>query len=145
MMYRLALACALLAAPAAVAQDRDKDRSRQGDQIDRLARRLERDARELREEVISHFRKHGAFKDLEKHAKEIERQAGRVHKLTDVKARPRQVREALDNIDEEVRHLDRHIREMARDKTIDRKAYDHLRDEITDVGKTLYRIRKELP
>jgi len=145
-MYRLAFICVLLASPAlSQDRDRDRDRGRQGDEIDRLARRLERDSRELREEVLSHFRNHGSYKELEKHAREIERQAGRVHKLTDVKARPKQVREGLDNIDEEVRHIDRHLREMARDKEIDRRAYDRLRDEVTDIGRTLYRLRKELP
>src|SRR4051794_11361028 len=88
-MYRLALLCVFTLAPAAVAQDRQKG-GRQEDQIDRLARRLERDARELREEVISHFRKRPGFKDMEGHAREIERLAARIHKLADRDARPRQ-------------------------------------------------------
>src|SRR4051812_14186712 len=106
-MYRMALLGVLLAASMAAAQD--KDRPRRGDDIDRLSRKLERDAHDLHEEVIVHFRKSPAFKDLNKHAREIERLAGRIHKLTDEKARPRQVREALNEIDEEIRHLDRHI------------------------------------
>jgi chromosome segregation ATPase len=133
----VALVCAPLVTPTAAAQGK-------GDAIERLSRRLERDARELREEVITHFRKSRAFKDLERHTREIERQAAVIHKLTDVKARPRQVREALDKIDEEVRHLDVHIREMARDKAIDGRAFDHLRDELTDINRTLSRLRREL-
>jgi len=81
---------------------------------------------------------------LEKRSREIERLAGRIHKLDD-KARPKQIRENLDLIDEEVRHIDRELREMARDKEIDRRAFDHLRDDVGNVGRTLYRIRRELP
>lgn len=145
-MYRMALCCALLAGVAS-ADERDRDRGKGGppDSVDRLARRLERDARELREEVITHFRRSPLFKDMERHSREVERQAGLVAKLADRDARPRMIREILGKIDDEVRDLDRHVRELARERGIDRKAYDHLRDELTDIGRTLYRIRRELP
>jgi len=143
-MFRMAMLGVLVSASLAVAQDRDKSKSFSNVQIDRLSRRLERDARELREEVITHFRRYRELKDLDGHAREIERLAGRIHKLAEGDARPRQIREALDAIDEEVRHLDRHVREMAREKEIDRAAYNHFRDEVSDISRTLYRIRSEL-
>ncbi len=141
-MTRMALFVLLAAIAPGVADARDKGKD--DDQIDRLARRLERDARELREEVLAHFGKHRFHGDLVKHAREIERLASTIHKLAERDARPRFIRAVLEKIDEEVRHLDRHIREMAADKAINRKAYDHLRDELTDIGRTLYRIRREL-
>jgi hypothetical protein len=144
-MYRTALLGVVLVVSAAAADDRDKDKFRKGDDIDRLARKLERDAHDMHEEVLVHFRKSPGYKDLSKHAREIERLAGRIHKLTDEKARPRQVREALNDIDEEMRHFERHVRELAREKELNRKAYDHLRDEITDLSRTMYRLRRELP
>ena len=144
-MYRMALCFALLGAAAVHAEDREKEKGRPDDQIDRLARRLERDARGLHEEMLTHFRKSGAFKDLDRHAKEVERLAGRIHKLADEKARPRQLRETLEKIDEEVRDIERHVRDMARDRGLDRRVYNHLRDDLTEIERTLYRIRKELP
>jgi len=140
-MYRLAVLCTLAVTPLALAQGPEKPRI---DQMDRLARRLERDARELREEGLTHFRGRPAFRELEKHSREIEKLAAQIHKMTDRDARPRRIREALDRIDEEVRHLDRHVQELGRAKEIDRRAYDHVREELNDIGRTLYRMRREL-
>jgi hypothetical protein len=143
-MFRMTLLCAIVAAGAVGAQGRDKG-ARKADDIDRLSIRLERDARELREEVIAHFRKSPVYKDMERHAREIEGQAARIHKLAYDNARPRLVREAIGKIDEEVREMDRHVLVLAREKAIDRKAFDHLRDEIADIGRILYRMRRDLP
>jgi hypothetical protein len=137
-MKRLAVFLTLAAAALPAGAD-----DKHADEIDRLARRLERDARELREDVLGRFRKHDSHGDLTKHARELERLAAFIPKLAG-RDRHREVREVMGKIDEEVRHIDRYIREMARDKGIDRKAYDHLRDEMTDIGRTLYRIRREL-
>lgn len=142
-MYRLALFCTLVVAPLVVAEDRDKEPPH-GDHLDRMARRLERESRELREEVLVHFKGKVGFRDMEGHTREIERQAGRVAKLTDRDARPRMVREALDKIDEEVRDLTRHTLALGRVGGIDRKAYDHLRDELNDITRVLYWMRREL-
>jgi len=139
-MKRLAVICALIVAPLVAGQGKGGS----GDQIDRLARRLEREARELREEVIAHFKGRPGFRDMEGHAREIERLANRITKLADRDARPRMIRENLDKIDEEVRQLNRHILDLARVKGIDRRAYDHLRDEFTDIGRLLYRMRRDL-
>jgi hypothetical protein len=142
-MFRMTLFFALVAAGAVGAQGRDK--GRKADDIDRLSVRLERDARELREEVIAHFRRSPVYKDLERHARAIEGHAARVHKLAHDNARPRLVREALGKIDGEVREMDRHVLVLAREKAIDRRAFDHLRDEMADIGRILYRIRRDLP
>ena len=115
-----------------------------GDEWDRLARRLERDARELREEVLVQFRERPGHKELEGHVREIERLAELIHSTKEREGRSRHVREILDKIDEEVRQIDRQVQELGRFKDINRKSYDHVRDELADMGRILYRMRKEL-
>src|SRR5438132_1392690 len=127
-MKRLAVFCAVIVVPLVAGPAQA-----QRDDLDRLARRLEREVRELREEVIVHFKGRPGFREMEEHTREIERQANRITKLTDRDARRRILREALDRMEDEVRHVNRHILELGRGSGIDRRAYDHLRDEFTDV------------
>jgi len=141
-MCRLTVFCFLVLVPLVAAQDR-KDRKPR-DEIERLSARLERDARELHEEVISHFRGREKHRELEKHLQAIEKLAARVREVTDRKERPRHVREMLGKIDEEMRHVDRAVLELGREKELDRKAYDRVRDELSDLRRILYRLRKEI-
>lgn len=138
-MNRLAVLCVLAVTPLAAAQNKPH-----WDQLDRLARRIEREARDLREEVLIHFKGKPGCRDMEGHVRDIEREANRITKLTDRDARPRLIRESLDKIDEEVRQMNRHIIDLGLVGGIDRKAFDHLRDEFTDISRLLYRMRREL-
>jgi hypothetical protein len=139
-MHRLILLCAL-ALPTAVAADPPRPA---GDEVERLARRLERDTREMREEVIVAFRGKEPFKDLEAHTREIERLAGAIREATEHRERQRFVRESLEKIDEHVRQVDREVNAIGRIRDIDRRAYDRVRDELSDMTRTLYRLRREL-
>ena len=75
---------------------------------------------------------------------EIERLAALIHTTKEREGRSRHVREALDKIDEEVRQVDRQVQELGRFKDLNRKNYDQVRDEMADIGRILYRMRKEL-
>jgi hypothetical protein len=140
-MIRLTVLCILVAAPLALAQPGEKPK---GDEVDRLARRLERDARELREEVLSHFRGNEYHRDLEDRLRTVEKLAGRLYDPKERRARANHVREILDKIDEEVRVIDRSVLEMGKAKKIDRRNYDRVRDELNDLHRILYRIRREV-
>src|SRR4051812_20349339 len=76
LMVRLAILVALMVPTLALAQppgirpkgdDRDRPRFKGADQMDRLARRLEREAHELREEVVAHFSGKPGFRDMQGH------------------------------------------------------------------------------
>jgi hypothetical protein len=144
-MRRLTVFCMLVVIPLAVAEGRDPPRGAlPGDEVDRLARRLERDSRELREEVLVVFRERGPHREMETHVKEIERLAAQIREGADRRERNRHVREVLDKIDEEVRQIDARMRELSRARDLDRRAFDRVRDELSDIGRILYRLRREL-
>jgi hypothetical protein len=143
-MRRLAVFCILVVMPL-VAEGREPPRGAvHGDDVDRLARRLERDTRELREEVLVVFRDRGSHREMETHLKEIERLAVRIREGADRRERDRYVREMLDKVDEEVRQIESHLRELSRARDLDRRAFDRVRDELADIGRILYRLRREL-
>jgi hypothetical protein len=136
-----ALACAALALPLAAGAARAEGK---GDELDRLARRLERDAREMREEVLAPFREREPYRELVRRTQEIEHQAEAIHEMKERGDRPRRVREVLEKIDEELRQLDRQLDELGRARDLDRRAYDRVHDDLNDIRRLLYRMRREL-
>jgi hypothetical protein len=141
-MYRLSVLCVLAIVPLAAAEDRERPRS--ADEVERLSRRLERDARELREEVLHDFRSKGPHRELETHLRSLEKLAERIRETVERKDRSRHIREVLDKADDEVRHIDRAVLELGRSADLNRRAYDRVRDEMTDIHRILYRLRREL-
>jgi hypothetical protein len=135
-----ALACAALALPLAAGAARAEGK----DEFDRLARRLERDAREMREDVLVPFREREPYRELVRRTQEIERLAETIHEMKERGDRPRRVREVLDKIDEELRQLDRQVDDLGRVRDIDRRAYDRVHDDLNDIRRLLYRMRREL-
>jgi chromosome segregation ATPase len=146
-MYRLTLfrvlVCTALAVVPLAANVARADQP--GDEFDRLSRRLEREAKELREEVLVIFRDRPHYGDLVSSVQEIERLAESIHEMKERgEARPRRVREALEKLDDLVRQVEHHLDELGRAKDIDRRAYERARDDLSDMSRVLYRLRKEL-
>jgi hypothetical protein len=144
-MNRLSLffALALVVVLPALAAGRDEP-GRRGDELDRLARRLERQAHEVRNELLTPFRVATQHRLLEERMQEIERQATRIHQMTERGERSRQVRELLEKIDDEFRTVDRAIEELGRERELDRRAYNRVRDDLRDMRETMHRMRREL-
>jgi hypothetical protein len=142
-MMRLAVVCTLVLVPLALAQEPRRD---DRDEVARLARRLEQHVRELREEVIHVFRMREEHRGLERHLREVERLSESLHKATERtgEGRSRWAREVLDKIDVEMREIDLRMGELGRVRDIDRKAFDRARDEMADINRILYRIRREI-
>jgi hypothetical protein len=144
-MQRLTWFCVLagvaLALPLASSSARAEDKR---DEFDRLARRLERDARELREEVLMPFREREHYRELAGQIEEIERLAARIHEAKERDERPRRVREILEKLDDAVRKVDREMDELGRNREFDRRAFERAHDEVSDMRRILYRMRKEL-
>jgi hypothetical protein len=142
-LHLTAILAAVLAALAVSAETSRADDKR-GDEFDRLARRLEQQARELRVELLLPFRKFPQHRALEERLQDVERQAARIHQAAERDERNRRVREALEKLDDELRGLDRLVDELGREKEIDRRLYNRVRDDMREIHDTMHRMRREL-
>jgi len=148
MMHRSRLAC-LLTAPLAVlvvcaagarADDRPKN-----DEFDRLSRRLERQAKELREDVLVPFRGAPQARELGEQLHDIERLAERIHDDAERgEGRGRRVREQIERLEDKFRNVDRLVDDLGRTPNIDRRAYDRVRDDLREMREIIHRMRREL-
>jgi hypothetical protein len=151
-MNSLILLCAGLGAPALLCADAAPSptpvtfvaQERPRDEYDRLTLRLERQARELREDVLVPFRNTELHPRMVERVQEIERLATVIHRMVEREGRTERVREVLERLDEQFRHLDRHVDDLGRLREIDRRAYNRLRDDLRDMRETLHRLRREL-
>jgi hypothetical protein len=129
---------ALLAVSFSRADERPKD------EFDRLSRRLERQARELRQDVLVAFRAAPQYGDLDRRLQEVERLAVRIHEMAERDERSRRVREVLERLEDEFRNVDRFVDDLGRNPNLDRRAYDRVRDDLREMRELIHRMRREL-
>jgi hypothetical protein len=136
-----ALAALIVSGVGRADERRPEDRR---DEFDRLAQRLERQARELRTDLLGAFNRAPQHRQIEERLRTIEEQAARIHQAKERDERGRRVREALDRLDDEVRTLDRLIDDLGREREIDRRGFNRVRDDVREMRDTISRMRREL-
>jgi chemotaxis protein histidine kinase CheA len=133
----LALACGLFAAPATARAD-------SFDHIDRLAGKLEAQAKSLHQEVHEHFRHTPQYEHLDRDVRQIQRLADAIHDQVRRGTNARALRVEVRALDRVYRHVEELVDDLGRARAIDRQAYRHLKRELDRLGDTLGHLREDL-
>lgn len=112
--------------------------------IDRLALQLERQAREVHDEVHAHFRPTPAYRHLDRDVAEMERLARHVHEIAHRGGSVRHLRADVERLDRLFHHVEQVVRGMAAFRAIDRVALAHLRRDLDRMEVTLHHLRDDL-
>jgi len=131
-------------APAQGFRPAEPQRVRGYEALHRAAQAVERNARDLHEEVDTHFRPSPAYDHLHKHARDIERLAKAVHDITDEARNARLLREAVAKLDDEVHHFVDVVEEAKHFREVPPRAYAHLREEAGELHRAVRAMMREL-
>jgi hypothetical protein len=112
--------------------------------IDRLARQLERQARDLHEEVDNHFRPSPQYRHLHDDVEELEELADHIHDVLHRGASVTHLRADARKLDRLFHHVEDLVRDMGRSRTIDRRAYAHLRESLSRLEDTVHHLLDDL-
>jgi hypothetical protein len=112
--------------------------------VHRAARAIEKNARDLHEEVDEHFRRSPAYRHLHQHTREIERLAKAIHDITDSGDGRRRLRAAVNRLDEEVHHFVEVVEDSKRFRDIPAKAYNHLRQEVGQLHRAVLVMKRQV-
>jgi chemotaxis protein histidine kinase CheA len=112
--------------------------------IHRLARFVDRQARELDEEVEANFRNTPQYRHLHRDTEEIEELAEHIHQLIDRGASIQHIRRDVQRLDRLVDHVEDLVRELGAFRQIDRTAFFRLSRSAEQLERTIHRLREAL-
>lgn len=112
--------------------------------IDRLARQLERQARDLHDEVDAHFRPTPQYRHLHNDVEELEQLADHIHDVIHRGASVNHLRADARKLDRLFHHVEDLVQDMGRSRTIDRRAYFHLRQSLSRLEDTVHHLLDDL-
>jgi hypothetical protein len=112
--------------------------------IDRVARQLERQAREVHREVHAHFRRTPQFAHLDRDVSEMERLAHHIHDVAHRGGSLGHLRADVRKLDRLFHHVEELVEQMRDFRDLDRRAYAHLREALRDIGRSLHHLRDDL-
>jgi len=131
-------------APAQTFRPVEPPRVRGYEALHRAAQAVERNARDLHEEVDRHFRPSPAYDQLHQQTREIERLARAVHDITDEARNAALLRAAVAKLDAEVHQFVGLVEEAKHFREIPPRAYVHLRKEAGQLHQAVQAMMFEL-
>jgi hypothetical protein len=108
------------------------------------ARAIEKNAHDLHEEVDRHFRRSPAYDHLHRHTREIERLAKAIHHITDNRDGYRQLRQAVNRLDDQVHHFVEVVQDSRRFRGMSEHAYAHLWQEVQQLHRAVIAMKRQL-
>jgi chromosome segregation ATPase len=115
--------------------------AQQHDHIDRLARRIEKQAKVIHDEVDQHFPRARA---LHRHAKDLERLGEHLHDLAHEKGQRAHMRADARKMDRLIHDMEDHVKALRDSGLASRRALRHIREAMEDLHDTLNHLRKHL-
>lgn len=112
--------------------------------IHKAARAIEKNAHDLHDEVDEHFRRSAVYQHLHEHARDIERLARAIHEITDTRDNYRQLRRAVNHLDDEVHHFVDVVEDSKRFRDVPPRAYAHLRREVGQLHRAVIALKRQL-
>ncbi len=112
--------------------------------IDRLSRRLERDARILNRETDTHFRRTPSYRVFESQVDEIVRLSDHIHDVAHRGGRLHHLRDDVARLNSLFRSSARLFDSMAEGCRLDRETVIHIRVSLDRVGQDIAVLRSEL-
>lgn len=137
-ILRAALAASALALVAASAP------AQSCESIDRLAGRLEHQARHFQHEVDEHFRPCPQYVALDRNGHEIERLACHIRGDIARGASPWHLRHDIDRLDQLVHYTRSEVEALGAWHQLDHRSYRHLQRSLAEVDDTVHGMQDEL-
>jgi hypothetical protein len=112
--------------------------------LDHVARQLQRQARDLHDEVHAHFCNTRLYRHLDQHVAEMERLAAHLHEVAHRRGSILHLRADVSRLDRLYHDVEDLVDALARYREVDRRALTHLRRNLAQIGCTLHHLQDDL-
>jgi hypothetical protein len=112
--------------------------------VDKLARQLERQTRDMHKEVHEHFQASPQYQHLEADVTKMQKLAQHMHDLVDRNGNARHLRQDMNELDQVYHHIQGLVREMAQSRQLNFQAFRHFREDLQRIETTLHHLRADV-
>ena len=114
------------------------------DHLDRTARQLQAQLRDLHDEAHTHFRSTPQFREMDRHIGEMQQKAAHIQEVIRRRGGVDHLRADVRDLDRLLHHVEDLVDALGRSGQIDRQAFAHLRQSLRRVSQSVHHLSEDL-